>query len=237
MAITSKSIKLLWSNAAGRCSFSGCNERLAVEESAGITAYTLGEMAHIKGEKLGSNRYDESQPDIERNSYENLILLCPTHHTLIDKTENEVTYTVARLHQMKVEHESNISNKLNVQLFENVEQLKNKLSIYLAENHQAWVQYGPMSNNARKHPNNDQIFALWTSERLSTIVPNNRKIVKLLQENRGLFSRIDQIIVSKFITHVESYEKWVNDEIPYQAVLRFPKEFETLIFGEEYGSK
>ena len=232
MAITSKSIKLLWSNAAGICSFSGCSERLSVEQTAGVSPYTIGEMAHIKGNKPGSNRYDQLQTDIERDSYENLILLCPTHHTLIDKSENESVYTVEILHEMKNEHESGISNRLGEEKFVNIEQLKDKISIYMSENHQAWEQFGPLSDNARRNPNNDQIFALWTSARLSIIVPNNREIVRLLKANRILFSREEQRIVSKFITHVESYEKWVNDEIPYQAVLRFPKEFEELVFGK-----
>jgi len=232
VSITNKSIKLLWSNAAGICSFSGCSEKLTVGEAADVAPYTLGEMAHIKGNKVGSNRYDESQPPIERDSYENLILLCPTHHTIIDKVENEADYTVEYLHEMKVEHETYISNRLGEEKFKNIEELKDKLFIYMTENHQAWEQYGPLSENARRNPNNDQVFALWTSSRLSTIVPNNREIAKLLQENRNLFSRREQIIVSKFITHVESYEKWVNDEIPYQAVLRFPRDFNELIIGE-----
>lgn len=232
MSISSKSIKLLWSNAAGRCSFRGCNERLTGEQTVGFTPYTLGEMAHIQGNRAGSNRYDILQSEIERDSYSNLILLCPTHHTLIDKSENEEIYSVEFLHEMKIEHESNISNRLNVQKYSDIEQLKDQVSIYLAENYQAWEQYGPTSGNARKYPNNDNIHALWTSERLSTIGPNNRELVKLLNENRNLFSRKEQQIVSKFLTHVESYEKWVNDEIPYQAVLRFPSDFSNLILGD-----
>jgi hypothetical protein len=231
MAITQKSIKLLWSNAAGKCSFSECNERLTVQGAVGFAPYTLGEMAHIKGDKPGSNRYDEKQSEAERDDYKNLILLCPTHHTLIDKPENELYYKVEMLHQMKVEHETKIANKLNVSKIEDLNQLKDQLSILLAENHQAWEQYGPSSDNARKNPNSDEIYALWTSARLSVIVPNNREAMKLLNENRELFARTEQRIISKFLTHVDSYEKWVNDEIPYQAVMRFPKEFEELIFG------
>lgn len=231
MGITNKSIKLLWSNSAGICSFRGCSEKLSVEDAAGVAPYTLGEMAHIKGRKAGSNRYDQSQTDVERDSYENLILLCPNHHTLIDKPENELEYTVDLLREMKSEHEKYISNRLAQEKFENVEQLKDRISIYLSENRQAWEQYGPLSDNAQRNPNNDQIYALWTSARLSTIVPNNRETAKVLQENRNLFSRLEQKVVSRFITHVESYEKWVNDEIPYQAVLRFPSDFDELVFG------
>lgn len=232
MAISSKSIKLLWSNAAGRCSFYSCDEKLTVAEAAGYAPYTLGEMAHIKGKKLGSNRFDKNQTDKERDNYENLILLCPTHHTLIDKAENEEYYTVEILHEMKVAHETAVTNRLDSKKIEDIEQLQIQLSILLADNHQAWEQYGPMSENAKKHPNNDEIYALWTSSRLSIIVPNNREAKKLLIENRGLFSSAEQRVLSKFIAHVESYEKWVQDEIPYQAIVGFPKEFEKLVLGE-----
>lgn len=232
MSISNKSIKLLWSNAAGRCSFRGCNERLTVEQAAGLTPYTLGEMAHIKGNRAGSNRYDALQCEIERDSYDNLILLCPTHHTVIDKSENEEIYSVDFLHEMKIEHENNISNRLNIQKYSDLEQLKDQISIFMAENYQVWEQYGPISDIARKNPESENIHALWTSERLSTIIPNNREMVKLLNENRNLFSRLEQKSVSKFLTHVESYEKWVNDIIPYQAVLRFPSDFSQLILGD-----
>lgn len=232
MSITNKSIKLLWSNAAGRCSFRNCGERLSVEEAEGVTPYTIGEMAHIKGNNPGSNRYDVQQLASERDDYQNLILLCPTHHTLIDKIENEEAFPVELLHEMKREHERFISARLQTSNIYSVEQLKDKIAPYMAENYQAWEQYGPESDNARKNPNSDQIYALWATERLSTIVPNNREIAVLVQEYRDLFSRGEQRVVSQFIQHVESYEQWVNDKIPYNAVRRFPSDFEYLILGE-----
>ena len=231
MAITEKAIKLLWANAAGRCSFTGCNEKLTVEQAAHSAPYTLGEMAHIEGKKRGSNRYDETQTDEQRDSYENLILLCPTHHTLIDKPENEGTYTVDILIEMKLTHEKNTSERLATEKISGIKELKDKIAIYLAENRQAWIQYGPLSENAQKNPHSSEIYAVWLSERLSTIVPNNRIIVGLLESYRSLFARPQQAIVSQFLAHGKSYEKWVNDEIPYQAVLPFPIEFERLITG------
>lgn len=231
MAIREKAIKLLWSNAAGRCSFTDCNERLTVEQAAHSAPHTLGEMAHIKGKREGSNRYDETQTDKQRDSYENLILLCPNHHTLIDKPENEEIYTVDTLTDMKIVHEGYISKRLDSTKISNIDELKDEISICLAENRQAWLQYGPLSENALKNPHSEEIYAIWISERLSTIVPNNRVIVGLIDVYRNLFSRSDQAIISQFIAHVKSYEKWVNDEIPYQAVLRFPVNFEKLILG------
>lgn len=229
MSITPKAIKLLWSNAAGRCSFTDCEERLTVEQASGSAPYTLGEMAHINGKNPGSNRHDPNQSNEERDQYENLILLCPTHHTLIDKPENEVTYTVEILLQMKTDHENEISRILEAESMSELETVKNKISICLAENKQVWEQYGPLSDAARRNPHSDQLYAIWTTERLSTIVPNNRKIVNILSDYRNIFARDKQAIISKFLSHSESYERWVKDEIPYQAVMRFPIEFEELI--------
>ena len=231
MAITEKAIKLLWANAAGRCSFTGCEVRLTIEQVANVTPYTLGEMAHIKGEKPGSNRHDKSQTNEERNGYENLILLCPNHHTLIDKPENEEIYSADILIEMKIMHENNVSKRLEAKGFSSVEQIKDKIAIFLTENRQVWLQYGPMSEVARKNPHSEEIHAIWTSEKLSTIVPNNRIIANLLEANRNLFSKQEQSIISQFLYHVKSYEKWVHDEIPYQAVTRFPIDFEHLIMG------
>lgn len=130
---------------------------------------------------------------------------------------------------MKSDHEAYISQRLDSIKISDVNDLKDQIAICLSENHQAWLQYGPLSENARKYPHSDEIFSIWLSERLSTIVPNNRIIVGLLNRHRRLFGRDAQVVISQFLVHAKSYEKWVNGEIPYQAVLRFPNEFKKLI--------
>lgn len=231
MAISEKSIKLLWSNAAGRCAFPACNMRLTVEYSEENSPYTLGEMAHIRGKNPGSNRFDISQTNEERDSYKNLILLCPNHHTEIDKPENEKKYSVQYLLGAKSKHEKWVIASLISRKITSVSELKNHIAGLLADSHQTWLEYGPNSNLARKNPNSDSLYNLWTSERLSTIVPNNRAILEMLTDCRFLFLPNEQSVVSKFILHAKSYERWVSDEIPYQAVNRFPIEFDALVKG------
>lgn len=63
-----------------------------------------GEVCHIKGARPGSARYDACQTDVERHAYANLVLMCPTHHTVID--DDEGAYTVERLWNMKAAHEA-----------------------------------------------------------------------------------------------------------------------------------
>jgi hypothetical protein len=45
-----------------------------------------------------------------RNSYENLILLCPTHHTAVDSESGAVRWTAEALRRMKREHEEWIAS-------------------------------------------------------------------------------------------------------------------------------
>ncbi|PYU66762.1 MAG: hypothetical protein DMG52_35480 [Acidobacteria bacterium] len=52
----------------------------------------------------GSARYDPGQTDVERHAYANLVLMCPTHHTVID--DDEEAYTVERLCKIKAAHEA-----------------------------------------------------------------------------------------------------------------------------------
>ena len=66
----------------------------------------MGEVAHIAGLRPGSPRYDPNMTDDQRNHYDNLIYLCPTHHTLIDKQAQN--YSVEKLREMKRIHEEKV---------------------------------------------------------------------------------------------------------------------------------
>lgn len=106
MAISDKDIKLLWGRAAGHCSVPGCPEDLTryLARSGDIV---LGEMAHVIGRKPGAARSDGAVAD---NSYENLILLCPNHHTLVDKASAD--HPAELLHTWKQDWEAEVMRRL-----------------------------------------------------------------------------------------------------------------------------
>lgn len=66
----------------------------------------IGEICHIKGTRHGSARHDPDQTDEERHAYANLVLMCPTHHTVID--DDDEAYTVDHLCKIKAAHESRL---------------------------------------------------------------------------------------------------------------------------------
>jgi len=64
----------------------------------------LGEICHIKARSPDGPRYDPAQTDEERHSSENLLLLCPSHHKIVD--DNPEEYITERLLEIKSQHEA-----------------------------------------------------------------------------------------------------------------------------------
>lgn len=91
-------IKMLFARSGNRCAFPKCRAPMAVNGTL------TGEVCHIKGVRPGSARYDPGQTDVERHAYANLVLMCPTHHTVVD--DDEEAYTVERLCKIKAAHEA-----------------------------------------------------------------------------------------------------------------------------------
>ena len=227
MAITPQNAKILWANAAGRCAFPDCGKRLT--GSTNGNHYTLGEMAHIKGDKPDANRHDPSFLEPDLSAYPNLVLMCRNHHRLIDTPENEELYSVDMLHQFKGALESFIENRLRAAVFSNKYEVAKHAMPILQENHAVFTQYGPLSEMARRNPESEANHALWQEERLCTLVPNNLNVLSLLEENIEYFNTQETAVINQFKLHVRSYQSWVEAEHSYEIVLRFPLEFFDLI--------
>lgn len=96
--------KTLWGRSGNICNIPTCETELALEKRGNKV---MGEEAHIKGDKPTAPRYDPCQSPEERDSYENHILVCPTHHTEIDADPD--TWTVERLRETKANHEGQVA--------------------------------------------------------------------------------------------------------------------------------
>jgi hypothetical protein len=95
---TVNTIKRLFAVSGNRCAFPKCREPLI---DNGIL---VGDLCHIKAANPKGPRYDPTQTEAERHAFENLILLCKKHHTIVDTDLRQ--YTASALMIMKKEHES-----------------------------------------------------------------------------------------------------------------------------------
>lgn len=98
-------VKRLFALSGNVCAFPGCTILLA------STGNLAGHICHIKGARPGAKRYDPSQTDEERHDLANLMLMCPTHHQVIDS--NDSIFSVAALTQVKAAHEQRMSPQLH----------------------------------------------------------------------------------------------------------------------------
>jgi hypothetical protein len=97
-------VKTLFALSCNVCAYPGCDERLTDPSWKEVR----GDIAHIRGEKPKTVRYDASMTDEERHGFANLLLLCPNHHRLIDRLEPDA-HTVDDLVSLKARHEEHCS--------------------------------------------------------------------------------------------------------------------------------
>lgn len=98
MAMSDADWKKLAVLSGNRCAFTDCLTPL-VEPTTNVL---IGELAHVRALTSGGPRQDPTYPPARIDSVENLMLLCPTHHTLIDKAP--LAFPVAALLAMKQAH-------------------------------------------------------------------------------------------------------------------------------------
>lgn len=94
----------LWGKAAGRCQYSGCNHAL-FRDDVTQAEFNSAYIAHIVADKPDGPRGDAVLSEQLKQDITNLMLLCDTHHRLVDI--NDVAgHPAKKLQEMKRQHES-----------------------------------------------------------------------------------------------------------------------------------
>src|SRR4051794_19792218 len=84
-------VKTLFALSGNVCSFSDPDTTIGCERELTNPGWkrVRARICHIHGKEPSSERYDSSLPCDKRNAFENLILLCPNHHSEIDELTPE----------------------------------------------------------------------------------------------------------------------------------------------------
>lgn len=105
-----KDVKILWGCAAARCAYPECRLECVLEADEHDKTKTIGKIAHIVAHSDTGPRGNPDFPESERNKYENLILLCPTHHDTVDAKPYK--FNIATLQDWKAKHEQWVRDSL-----------------------------------------------------------------------------------------------------------------------------
>lgn len=109
-----KDIKILFGNSGKRCAMPDCRRLLILPDDPQRHSHTvIAEIAHIVPLDSTDKRFDPDYPKELLDSPENLIIVCPTCHTIIDK---QTQYTVEDLREIKKNHLAWVDNQLSAEL-------------------------------------------------------------------------------------------------------------------------
>ena len=193
---TSATQRRLFAASAGVCQNPGCRTTLFPDNTN--NDITIGEIAHIIAAVPEGPRSDESMNATDRATFENLILLCPNCHTIVDKDAD--SFPAALLQAWKAEHAAGILAQFGAPIVSSRVELRELISPLLAENrhiHQNWgpdldYQFDPEAGRAR----------VWKRKMRATIIPNSERMILLLEANRTLLRDGEVGTLAAFRQHV-----------------------------------
>lgn len=108
MSISDKTRKVLWGRSGNRCAI--CKNELVIDATTQDNESVVADECHIISARPNGPRHDPSFPTEKLDSYDNLMLLCRTHHKMVDDQPD--TFTTDILRQVKANHEVWVSQKL-----------------------------------------------------------------------------------------------------------------------------
>lgn len=110
--------------------------------------------------------------------------------------------------------------------------VKKNVRVILDENEQNWKQYGPDSATAINNPLSNDYSEL-NRVKKEIIIPNNQRIIELIEDHLDLFSEEEIHIFKKFKMHADMFKNNQKFRHDNSTVTTFPKEFKLMIYEEE----
>jgi hypothetical protein len=190
----------LFADSGGYCSNPSCLAEIFVDLES--NAVHVGEIAHVISAGDSGPRADMETTPEQRGQYENLILLCPRCHTIIDKAEEN--YPIDLLLSWKRNHRQIIADAFGARAYDSRREVREVIESFLHENYVIFKEYGPITDD-RFNPEST-LPNQWLRKIRIKIIPNNRKILRLCDANRQHLTSEEYVLVEQFRQHVDDFE-------------------------------
>ena len=174
----------LWSQCGGLCQNPSCNKWLFASIDDDLVS--LANVAHIIGHGKNGPRSEHVLAQyINKDGISNLIMLCLDCHKIVDKLERK--YNVETIKAWKATHTRKVSDLFVVPSLADEREILKQINDLLEINGTIFREYGPYSSNVTNGRSGDGLL-VWRKRCLDTILPNNHKIVQLVEKNKKNFS-------------------------------------------------
>lgn len=214
----------LFSAACGHCQQPECLRSLFPSEMGGDKH--IAEMAHVipHGEK--GPRHDDRPPEgFDPDAFENLILLCPTCHAIIDKDPD--AYPRGVLLEWKQLHLANLAREQGIRAYGHRSEVRGVISEVFAENKAIWEAISPVDGAEFEYDPEADKAVLWKRRMRSVILPNHYRVISIIQENLNHATEPERQEIAKYKEHVRGLvERHVCDVAG--DFMRFPPAMERI---------
>ncbi|MDF1821365.1 MAG: hypothetical protein P1U64_07330 [Alcanivoracaceae bacterium] len=214
----------LFAASAGYCQNPGCSKELFIETPEG--SIHIAEMAHVFAANDGGPRGNPELSEEERGSFNNLIMLCANCHTMVDKAPE--SYSDDIMLQWKRSHEEKLLTLFGARSFSERSQARQAIEPILEENSAIFSDFGPHIALA----DNPESGAAekWKRKVICRILPNNKKIMAIIDLNRHLLSDEERVTLERFRQHVDDLEAFHIAGVREDAS-QFPASMKNILIG------
>jgi hypothetical protein len=187
----------LFAHSAGRCQNPNCLRYLFFDGDE--SPKTIAEMAHvIAASKVGPRGEAGHSPE-SLATFENLVLVCASCHTQIDKAPK--SYPALTVFDWKSTHDAKVAAAFDIPTYSSRSQLAVPIHQLLRENRVVHQQYGP-DNPINLDPDSE-LPVIWRRKVRSIVIPNSRTILQLTDRNVTLLSVRESDLLEKFRQHLD----------------------------------
>jgi hypothetical protein len=212
----------LFSDSAGHCQKPDCLDPLFPVELGGDKH--IAEMAHVipHGE-VGPRYEDRPDGDFDPDTFENLILLCPTCHTKIDKDPESFPRHI--LLEWKQNHVANLAAKQGIRSYEDRAQARAAIADIIAENKAIWDKFAPEHGSDFEYDPESESAQAWMQRMRSVILPNHYRTQAIIKANLGLATDDERRAFAEYQEHVRGLAERHVCGVAGRAI-RFPRAME-----------
>lgn len=213
----------LFAASAGYCQNPACHAPLFKE--TGREVIHIAEMAHVFAANDQGPRAPGELTEAERGAFDNLILLCPSCHTEIDKAEQHYPANLVR--SWKAAHDDVIRKVFGAAILPVRSDVRKAFEPLLAENRALFDALNP--NLPYSENPESEVAAKWQHAMRWRILPNNRRMLALLDANRRHMSADEKQVLEQFRQHVDQLALRHLTDSPPVDQQRFPTAMEIMM--------
>lgn len=190
----------LFASSAGYCQNPSCSSELFMDIAG--TSIHIAELAHVFAANDGGPRANPKLSKETRGSFENLIVLCANCHTKIDKAPD--AFPDDMMLSWKRDHLKRLQSLFGASKFDDRIAARKAIDPLFAENLAIFEKYGPHIDEA-KNPEG-AAAEQWKRKMLTRILPNNRRLLSILDINRDLLNQNEKATLELFRQHIDDLE-------------------------------